>query len=98
MQAVSKQNIDRWLHENQYTYGNLALKREDKPRPKPVKPKASPKKRRIKPPWYQRDPEDWFKPIFRVLVWMHDHLLDIVKMAIACAIGVTLGLLFVWSW
>ena len=98
MQAVSKQNIDRWLHENQYTYGNLALKREDKPRPKPVKPKASPKKRRIKPPWYQRDPEDWFKPIFRVLVWMHDHLLDIAKMAIACAIGVALGLMFVWAW
>ena len=92
MQAVSKQNIDRWIRHNEWG------KREDKPRPKPVKPKASPKKRRIKPPWYQRDPEDWFKPIFRVLVWMHDHLLDIVKMAIACAIGVALGLMFVWAW
>ena len=94
IQTVTQIEIDRWPHENQCTYGNLALKREDKP----VKSKASPEKRHIKPPWYQRDPEDWFKPIFRVLVWMHDHLLDIAKMTIACAIGVALGLMFVWAW
>ena len=95
MQAVSKQNIDKWIRHNEWgIWDNLALKREDKP----VKSKASAEKRHIKPPWYQRDPEDWFKPIFRVLVWMHDHLLDVAKMAIACAIGVTLGLLFVWAW
>ena len=104
MQAVSKQNIDKWIRHNEWgIWDNLALKREDKPKPKPVKPKpvkskALPEKRRIKPPWYQRDPEDWFKPIFRVLVWMHDHLLDIAKIAIACAIGVALGLMFVWAW
>lgn len=108
MQAVSKQNIDKWIRHNEWgIWDNLALKRENKPKPKlvktkPVKSKVSPEnlpeKRRIKPPWYQRDPEDWFKPIFRVLVWMHDHLLDIAKMAVACAIGVVLGLLFVWAW
>lgn len=96
MQVVSRQNIDNWLRENEYTYGNLAVKRQDKP--KQPKPKVSPKRQRIRPPWYQRDPENWFKPVFRVLVWMHDHLLDIAKMAVACAIGVVLGLLFVWAW
>lgn len=30
MQAVSRQNIDKWLRENEYTYGNLAVKRENK--------------------------------------------------------------------
>ena len=90
MQVVSRQNIDNWIRCSEWgIWDNLALKRETKP--KPVK-------QRIKPPWYQRDPEDWFKPIFRVLVWMHDHLLDIAKMAVACAIGVVLGLLFVWAW
>ena len=98
MQVVSRQNIDKWIRYNEWgILDNLALKRETKPK-KPVNPKVSPKKRRIKPPWHQRDPEDWFKPIFRVLVWMHDHLLDIAKMAVVCAIGVMLGLLFVWAW
>ena len=31
MQSASKTDITRWLHENQYTYGNLAFKREGKP-------------------------------------------------------------------
>lgn len=81
MQAVSKQNIDKWLHENQYTYGSLALKREDKPnQPRQAKQAArSP----LKSTWRQ------------VLV---RYLLDVAKMAIACAIGVALGLMFVWSW
>lgn len=98
MQAVSRQNIDNWIRCNEWgIWDNLALKRETKP--KQPKPKVSPKKQqRIRPHWYQRDPEDWFRPIFRVLVWMHDHLLDIAKMAVACAIGVVLGLLFVWAW
>ena len=81
MQAVSKQNIDRWLHENQYTYGSLALKREDKPnQPRQTKQAA-------------RIPLDstWRQILVR-------YLLDVAKMAIACAIGVALGLMFVWSW
>lgn len=97
MQVVSRQNIDNWVRCNEWgILDNLSLKRETKP--KPVKPKVSPKRQRIRPPWYQRDPENWFKPVFRVLVWMHDHLLDIAKMAVACAIGVVLGLMFVWAW
>lgn len=63
MQAVSKQNIDRWLHENQYVYGNLALKREDKPKPRQAKQAA-------KKPWYQRTPRTWFRPIFAALLFV----------------------------
>ena len=40
MQSASKTDITRWLHENQYTYGNLALKREDKPKPRQAKQAA----------------------------------------------------------
>lgn len=81
MQAVSKQNIDRWLHENQYTYGSLALKREDKPnQPRQTKQAA---RIPLESTWRQ------------ILV---RYLLDVAKMAIACAIGVALGLMFVWSW
>lgn len=81
MQSVSKTDITRWLHENQYTYGNLASKREDKPnQPRQTKQAArSP----LKSTWRQ------------VLV---RYLLDVAKMAIACAIGVALGLMFVWAW
>lgn len=80
MQAVSKQNIDRWLHENQYTYGNLALKKEDKPKPRQAKQAAKTSSRFA-----------WRQVLVR-------YLLDIAKMTIACAIGVALGLMFVWSW
>ena len=81
MQAVSKQNIDRWLHENQYTYGNLALKKEDKPnQPRQAKQAAKTSSRFA-----------WRQVLVR-------YLLDIAKMAIACAIGVALGLMFVWAW
>ena len=81
MQAVSKQNIDRWLHENQYTYGSLALKREDKPnQPRQTKQAA---RIPLESTWRQ------------ILV---RYLLDVAKMAIACAIGVALGLMFVWAW
>lgn len=80
MQAVSKQNIDRWLHENQCTYGNLALKREDKPKPRQAKQAAKTSSRFA-----------WRQVLVR-------YLLDIAKMAIACAIGVALGLMFVWAW
>ena len=65
MQVVSKQNIDRWLHENQYTYGNLALKKEDKPNPRQSKQAA-----RI--PWYQRTPRTWFRPIFAALLFVRE--------------------------
>ena len=80
MQTASKTDITRWLHENQCTYGNLALKREDKPKPRQAK-QAS--RIPLKPTWRQ------------VLV---RYLLDVAKMAIACGIGVALGLLFVWAW
>lgn len=81
MQAVSKQNIDKWLHENQYTYGSLALKREDKPnQPRQAKQAAKTSSRFA-----------WRQVLVR-------YLLDIAKMAIACAIGVALGLMFVWAW
>ena len=80
MQAASQQNIDRWLHENQCTYGNLALKREDKPKPRQAKQAAKTSSRFA-----------WRQVLVR-------YLLDIAKMAIACAIGVALGLMFVWAW
>lgn len=63
MQSASKTDITRWLHENQYTYGNLALKREDKPKPRQAKQAA-----RI--PWYQRTPRTWFRPIFTALLFV----------------------------
>lgn len=80
IQTVTQIEIDRWLHENQYTYGNLALKREDKPN-QPRQAKQTIKSSRFA--WQQ------------VLV---RYLLDVAKMAIACAIGVALGLMFVWAW
>lgn len=84
MQAVSKQNIDKWLHENQYTYGSLALKREDKPnQPRQAKQSKQASRIPLKSTWRQ------------ILV---RYLLDVAKMAIACAIGVALGLMFVWAW
>lgn len=81
MQTVNQIEIDRWLHENQYTYGNLALKREDKPN----RPRQAKQATRIplESTWRQ------------ILV---RYLLDVAKMVIACAIGVALGLLFVWAW
>ena len=81
MQAVSKQNIDKWLHENQYTYGSLALKKEDKPNQPRLAKQAAKTSSRFA----------WRQVLVR-------YLLDIAKMAIACAIGVALGLMFVWAW
>ena len=43
-------------------------------------------------------PKPWFKPAFAAWVWIKEHLGEAVKMVIACAIGVALGLLFVWAW
>lgn len=63
IQTVNQIEIDRWLHENQYTYGNLALKKEDKPNPRQSKQAA-----RI--PWYQRTPRTWFRPIFTALLFV----------------------------
>ena len=64
MQSASKTDITRWLHENQYTYGSLALKREDKPnQPRQAKQAA-------KNPWYQRTPRTWFRPIFAALLFV----------------------------
>ena len=81
MQSASKTDITRWLHENQYTYGSLALKREDKPKqPRQAKQAAKTSSRFA-----------WRQVLVR-------YLLDIAKMAIACAIGVALGLMFVWAW
>ena len=80
MQTVSKQNIDKWLHENQYTYGSLALKREDKPKPRQAKQTIKASSRFA-----------WRQVLVR-------YLLDVAKMAIACAIGVALGLMFMWAW
>lgn len=81
IQTVNQIEIDRWLHENQYTYGNLALKKEDKPnQPRQAKQAIKTSSRFT---WQQ------------VLV---RYLLDVAKMAIACAIGVALGLMFVWAW
>ena len=83
MQTVTQIEIDRWLHENQYTYGNLALKKEDKPRPRQPRQTKHYARIPLKSTWRQ------------VLV---RYLLDIAKMVIACAIGVALGLMFVWAW
>ena len=81
MQAVSKQNIDKWIRHNEWgIWDNLALKREDKPKPRQAKQAA---KTSSMLAWRQ------------VLV---RYLLDIAKMTIACAIGVALGLMFVWAW
>lgn len=80
IQTVTQIEIDRWLHENQYTYGSLALKKEDKPKPRQAKQAAKTSSRFA-----------WRQVLVR-------YLLDIAKMAIACAIGVALGLMFVWAW
>ena len=61
MQVVSRQNIDNWLRENEYTYGNLAVKRENKPK----QPKQA-----AQIPWYQRQPRAWFRPIFAALLFI----------------------------
>lgn len=81
MQTVTQIEIDRWLHENQYTYGNLALKKEDKPNQPRLAKQAAKTSSRFA----------WRQVLVR-------YLLDIAKMAIACAIGVALGLMFVWAW
>lgn len=81
MQTVNQIEIDRWLHENQYTYGNLALKKEDKPNQPRLAKQAAKTSSRFA----------WRQVLVR-------YLLDIAKMAIACAIGVALGLMFVWAW
>ena len=81
MQTVNQIEIDRWLHENQYTYGNLALKKEDKPNQPRLAKQAAKTSSRF----------TWRQVLVR-------YLLDIAKMAIACAIGVALGLMFVWAW
>ena len=66
MRTVSKQNIDRWLYENQYVYGNLALKREDKP----TQPRQA--KQAAKSPWHQRTPRGWFRPLFAALLFVRE--------------------------
>ena len=81
MQSASKTDITRWLHENQCTYGNLALKREDKPNQPRLAKQAAKTSSRFA----------WRQVLVR-------YLLDVAKMAVACAIGVVLGLLFVWAW
>ena len=81
MQTVNQIEIDRWLHENQYTYGNLALKKEDKPNQPRLAKQAAKTSSRFA----------WRQVLVR-------YLLDIAKMTIACAIGVALGLMFVWAW
>lgn len=82
MQTVSKQNIDKWLHENQYTYGSLALKKEDKPNPRQSKQAA-----RI--PWYQRTPRTWFRPIFTALLFVRQRW---EAFALVGALAVVFGL------
>lgn len=83
MQAVSKQNIDKWLHENQYTYGSLALKREDKPN----QPRQAKQAARI--PWYQRTPRAWFRPIFAALLFVRERW---EAFALVGVLGVVFGL------
>ena len=81
MQAVSKQNIDKWIRHNEWgSWDNLALKHEDKPKPRQAKQAAK-----------TSSGFSWRQVLVR-------YLLDIAKMAIACAIGVALGLMFVWAW
>ena len=63
IQTVNQIEIDRWLHENQYTYGNLALKKEDKPN----QPRQA-----ARIPWYQRTPRTWFKPLFAALLFVRE--------------------------
>ena len=97
MQAVSKTDIARWVRENEYTYGSLALKpkREDKPQleRKPKKPKHEDKpipKQRVKMPWYQHtDPNTWFKPIFAALLFMRQRW---EAFAMIGVLGVVFGL------
>ena len=56
-------------------------------------------KRPAKPArWKGREPKPWFKPVFAAWVWTKEHLGEAVKLAIVCAIGVALGLMFVWAW
>ena len=84
MQAVSKTDIARWVRENEYTYGSLALKPkyEDKPIPK----------QRVKMHWYQHtDPNTWFKPIFAALLFVRQ------RWEAFAMVGV-LGVVFGLSW
>ena len=59
-----------------------------------IVPKRPPKPAR----WKGREPKPWFKPVFTAWVWIKEHLGEAVKLVIACAIGVALGLMFVWAW
>ena len=64
MQAVSKQNIDKWIRHNEWgIWDNLALKREDKPN----QPRQA-----ARIPWYQRTPRTWFKPLFAALLFVRE--------------------------
>lgn len=80
MQTVTQIEIDRWLHENQYTYGNLALKKEDKPN----QPRQA-----GKIPWYQRTPRAWFRPIFAALLFVRERW---EAFALVGVLGVAFGL------
>lgn len=98
IQPVSQAEIDRWVRENEL---RIVPKR-------PVKPARW--KGREPKPWFKPIFAAWvwikehlgeaaripLKSTWRqVLV---RYLLDVAKMAIACAIGVALGLMFVWAW
>ena len=80
MQTVNQIEIDRWLHENQYTYGNLALKKEDKPN----QPRQA-----ARIPWYQRTPRTWFKPLFAALLFVRERW---EAFALVGVLGVAFGL------
>ncbi len=80
MQVVSRQNIDNWLRENEYTYGNLAVKRQDKPK----QPKQA-----AKIHWYQRQPRAWFRPIFAALLFVRRRW---EAFALVGVLGVVFGL------
>ena len=80
MQVVSRQNIDNWLRENEYTYGNLAVKRQDKPK----QPKQT-----AKIHWYQRQPLAWFRPIFAALLFVRRRW---EAFALVGVLGVVFGL------
>lgn len=80
IQTVNQIEIDRWLHENQYTYGNLALKKEDKPN----QPRQA-----ARIPWYQRTPRTWFKPLFAALLFVRERW---EAFALVGVLGVAFGL------
>lgn len=80
MQVVSRQNIDNWLRENEYSYGNLAVKRADRP----SQPKQADKKH-----WHQRQPRAWFRPIFAALLFVRRRW---EAFALVGVLGVVFGL------